>query len=247
MASEPLGRVCTASVSSRPAGVSDGQLVERFARQKDEAAFDALMQRHGPMVLSVCQRVLRRVQDVEDTFQATFLMLVREAGSIQKRASVASWLYRVAYRLALRMSADVGTGAAPDRRGNAHARPPVAPEVEAAWSELKAILDEELDRLPAKYRSPLVLCYLEGKTHEEAAQELRWPPGTVKGRLSRARDLLRTRLTARPGARLPVVRGSAGGEYALRGSASRAPAIAAKKALAGRSGLSAPVLRSPRW
>jgi RNA polymerase sigma factor (sigma-70 family) len=242
MASEPLGRFVQyfrqRLVVTPTEGVSDGQLVERFARQNDEAAFDALMQRHGPMVLSVCQRVLRRVQDVEDTFQATFLMLVREAGSLRKRASVASWLYRVAYRLALRMSADVGTRPAPDRRGEARA--PVAPEVEAAWSELKAILDEELDRLPAKYRAPLVLCYLEGKTHEEAAQELHWPPGTVKGRLSRARDMLRKRLTRRGLA--PV----AGSFAAVLAANTPSAAVPATLAIAARKAGLAPPCITPR-
>src|SRR5262245_30364314 len=199
MASEPMGRLVR-YFRHRPGvtpveGASDGRLVERFALQNDQAAFDALMQRHGPMVLSVCRRVLRHTQDVEDTFQATFLVLVRDAGSIRNRESVASWLYNVAYHLALRLRADDEGRARLERREDT--RGAVPPEVEAAWRELQAVLDEELARLPEKYRAPLVLCYLEGKTHEEAARELRWPTGTVKGRLARARELLSRRLTRR--------------------------------------------------
>jgi RNA polymerase sigma factor (sigma-70 family) len=174
---------------------SDGQLLERFALRHEEVAFAALMGRHGPMVLNVCRRVLPHAADVEDAFQATFLMLVRKAASIHNQSSVAGWLYRVAYHAAIRTKADAARRRARERR--ADDRAPVQPSAEVAWRELQEVLDEELDRLPEKYRAPLVLCYLEGKTHEEAAQQLGWPPGTVKGRLARARDLLRARLTRR--------------------------------------------------
>ncbi len=174
---------------------SDGQLLEQFALRHEEGAFAALMGRHGPMVLSVCQRVLPNAADVEDAFQATFLLLVRKAGSIRSQSSVAGWLYRVAYHAAIRTKADAARRHAREQR--VEDRPPVPPSAEAAWRELHEVLDEELDRLPEKYRAPILLCYVEGKTHEEAAQQLGWPPGTVKGRLARARDLLRARLTAR--------------------------------------------------
>jgi RNA polymerase sigma factor (sigma-70 family) len=174
---------------------NDGQLLERFARRHEEGAISALMGRHGPMVLSVCRRVLPQGADVEDAFQATFLTLMRKAGSIRNQGSVAGWLYRVAYHAAIRTKADAVRRRAREQR--AADRPPVQPSAEAAWRELQEVLDEELDRLPEKYRAPLVLCYMEGKTHEEAAQQLGWPPGTVKGRLARARDLLRARLTRR--------------------------------------------------
>ncbi len=182
---------------------SDGQLLERFAVRHEEGAFAALMGRHGPMVLSVCRRVLPRDADVDDAFQATFLALVRRAGSIRNQASVAGWLYRVAYHAAIRAKTDVARRQAREQR--AAGKLPLretqgsvkGPSTEAAWRELQEVLDEELDRLPEKYRAPIVLCYVEGKTHDEAARELRWPPGTVKGRLARARDLLRVRLTRR--------------------------------------------------
>jgi RNA polymerase sigma factor (sigma-70 family) len=183
----------------RPGGVvspaSDGQLLDRFALRQDEGAFADLMGRHGPMVLSVCRRVLPSAADVEDAFQATFLVLVRRADSIRRHTSVAGWLYRVAYHAAIRTKTEASRRRARERR--ADERAPVQPGAEVAWRELQEVLDDELDRLPEKYRTPIVLCYLEGKSHEEAAQELDWPPGTVKGRLARARDLLQARLTRR--------------------------------------------------
>ncbi|MCI0737445.1 MAG: sigma-70 family RNA polymerase sigma factor [Gemmataceae bacterium] len=182
--------------SSESAGeASDGQLLERFALGHEEGAFAALMSRHGPMVLSVCRRILPHSGDVEDAFQATFLMLIRKAQSIRKQSSVAGWLYRVAYHAAIRTRTDAARRQAREQR--VLDRPAMQPSVEAAWRELQAVLDEELERLPEKYRAPLVLCYIEGKTHDEAAQQLGWPQGTVKGRLARARDLLRARLTRR--------------------------------------------------
>jgi RNA polymerase sigma factor (sigma-70 family) len=169
-------------------GVCDADLLERYARSRDEAAFELLLWRHGPMVLGVCRRLLRRREDAEDAFQATFLTLVRKAGSVRRGGAVGAWLYRVAYRVALRMRAT----AAPRAE---LAREPQAPEV--VVDDLAPVLDEEVHRLPARYRAAVVLCYLEGRSHSEAARELACPKGTVAVRLLRARKLLQSRLTRR--------------------------------------------------
>ncbi len=174
---------------------TDGKLLEEFAAHGDETAFAALLRRHGSMVLGVCRSILHDRHDAEDAFQATFLVLVRRAGAIGKRDSVGSWLHGVAYRLAMR-----ARSAAARRRSRERAvRPPPAedPLAEVVWRDLRPVLHEEIDRLPAKYRAPVVLCYLEGRTNEEAARLLGWPKGTVLSRLARARERLRVRLTRR--------------------------------------------------
>jgi RNA polymerase sigma factor (sigma-70 family) len=176
-------------------GLSDGQLLERFAVGAEEAAFAALVRRHGPMVLGVCRRVLRHGPDAEDAFQATFLVLFRRAHALDRIRSVANWLYTVAYHVALRARADALRRQRHERDGLNVPREPSRSE--HAGSDLQPALDEELNRLPDKYRAPVVLCYLEGKTTAEAGRLLGWPPGTVKGRLSRARALLRARLLRR--------------------------------------------------
>src|SRR5262245_18124489 len=142
---------------------TDGQLLEGFTLRQEESAFAALMARHGPMVLSVCRRVLAQTADVEDAFQATFLTLVRKANSIRNQSSVAGWLCRVAYHAAIRTRTDAARRHAREQRPDD--RTPVQLSAEAAWRELQEVLDEDLVRLPEKYRAPLVLCYLEGKTH----------------------------------------------------------------------------------
>ena len=178
-------------------GMDEGQLLERFAARRDEVAFEAMVARHGPMVLGVCRQVLRDPNDVEDAFQATFLVLVRKAGSLRRRDLLGNWLYGVAYRVALRARASSARRRAIEAQASRS-------EVESSNGESRPWLYEEIARLPEKYRIPIVLCYLEGQTHEEAAEHLRWPVGTVKGRLARARDLLRIRLTRR-GLSLPAV------------------------------------------
>jgi RNA polymerase sigma factor (sigma-70 family) len=174
---------------------TDEELLARFVTSGEESAFAELVRRHGPMVLGVCRRVLNAEHDAEDAFQATFLVLARRARAIHKREAVGSWLYGVAYRIAARARSD----AARRRKHEGQVGPVVGhdPLEALAWRELRPVLDEELARLPAKYRNPLVLCYLEGLTNTEAAQQLGWTKGTVSGRLARARDLLRGRLARR--------------------------------------------------
>jgi RNA polymerase sigma-70 factor (ECF subfamily) len=182
-------------------GLSDGQLLGCFAARRDEAAFEALIQRHGPMVWGVCRRILRDHHDAEEAFQATFLVLARKAPSIAHRELVANWLYAVAYKTAVRARAMASKRQARERQVTEMPEPESASE--AMRDDLLSRLDQELSRLPEKYRVPIVLCELEGKTHKEAAEHLGWPIGTVSGRLSRAKAMLARRL-ARPGLSLTV-------------------------------------------
>jgi RNA polymerase sigma factor (sigma-70 family) len=170
-------------------GMTDGQLLERFLTAREEAAFEALVRRHGPMVLGVCRRVLVGLHDAEDAFQATFLVLVRKASSIVARETVGNWLYGVAFRTAQKARA----AAARRRVKEKQMCRPEALE-EDVWRELRPLLDQELNRLPDKYREPVILCDVEGNTRKEAARRLGWPEGTLSGRLSRARVLLAKRL-----------------------------------------------------
>jgi RNA polymerase sigma factor (sigma-70 family) len=173
-------------------GPSDGQLLERFLARRDEAAFDALVRRHGPMVLGVCRRVLRHTHDAEDAFQATFLVLVRKAASVRPRELVGHWLYGVAYRTALKAKALAAKRSVKER-----SMPPPETHHDEPPADWLPLLDEELQRLPEKYRLPLVLCDLDGKTRKQAARQLGWPDGTLSTRLTRARLLLAERLTRR--------------------------------------------------
>ena len=176
-------------------GLSDGRLLERFAAHRDEAAFEALLRRHGPMVWGICRRLLRDHHDAEDAFQATFLVLARKGQSIAQPELVANWLYGVAYQTALKARSTRA------RRRMREGQVTDMPEPEATFHELPddlaEALDRELSRLPDKYRIPIVLCELEEKTHREAAGQLGWPIGTVSGRLSRAKSMLAKRLTRR--------------------------------------------------
>ncbi|MGL4551843.1 MAG: RNA polymerase sigma factor [Gemmataceae bacterium] len=174
------------------AGVTDQQLLEDYLSRRDEEALAALVRRHGPMVWCVCRRVLPSHHDAEDAFQATFLVLVRRAASIASRELLANWLYGVAHQTALKARATAA------RRGGRERQVKEMPEPEPARRDLAhhlaPVLDLELSRLPDKYRIPIVLCDLQGKTRKEAAEELGVPEGTVAGRLARARAMLAKRL-----------------------------------------------------
>jgi RNA polymerase sigma factor (sigma-70 family) len=173
----------------------DDQLLQRFLVDQSEAAFAALVRRHGPLVLAVCRRTLHNWHDAEDAFQATFLILARRANTIRKQQSLGSWLHGVAYRAA----AKIRTQAATRKR---HEMQPVSglaadPLAEVKVRELFEALDEEIQRLPQRLRAPLVLCYLEGRTRDEAAAQLGWSLNTVRRRLEQGRELLRSRLAHR--------------------------------------------------
>ncbi len=177
------------------AALNDTELLENFVARRDPASFEVVVWRHGAMVLALCNRVLRDAHEAEDAFQATFLVFARKAASIGRRESVGCWLYKVAYRIALRLRAAAS-------RRPASAEPALdlaAPETtgDAEWRDLRPILDDEIARLPEKYRAPFVLCYLEGRTNEEAAAQLGCPKGTILSRLSRGRERLRARLMRR--------------------------------------------------
>jgi RNA polymerase sigma factor (sigma-70 family) len=175
------------------AGMTDGQLLERFAARNDEAAFEALLARHGPLVLTVCRNLLRDRDDVEDAFQATLLVLVRKAGSIRLEASLGPWIYSVAYRVAIRARANRILRTS--RENTVADLDPQAPSGDLDGHDVSPLLHDELARLPERLRAPIVLCYLQGLTHESAAEQLCWPVGTVRSRMARARTLLRERLT----------------------------------------------------
>jgi len=177
------------------AGLTDGQLLADYLSRRDEAAIAALVRRHGPMVWGVCRRVLRNHHDAEDAFQTTFLVLVRKAASIASRELLANWLYGVAHQTALKARATAAKRKGRERQATEMPEP--AATQQDPWRDLQPLLDEELSRLPDKYRSVIVLCDLEGKTRKEVAGQLGCPEGTVAGRLARARIMLAKRLTRR--------------------------------------------------
>jgi RNA polymerase sigma factor (sigma-70 family) len=206
MTSKVLQQLRTALLRQGAGSLTDGQLLECFLAQRDEAAFTALVRRHGPMVLGVCRRIIGNVHDADDAFQATFLVLVRKAASLRQRELLGNWLYGVAYRTAMKARA-LNRRAA--RRTDAVGRQ-VADKLERTmsqdqldpadlWQELQPLLDQELNRMPDKYRVPVVLCELEGQTRKAVAQQLGIPEGTLSSRLATARKLLANRLTRRGG------------------------------------------------
>ena len=201
MTSGPRGSVCrsiqTLYGAGSVTGMTNAQLLEQFLGRKDElaeAAFAALVAGHGPMVWKVCQGVLSDSHAAEDAFQATFLILVRKAGSVRRRETLAPWLYGVARRVAVRAGSALPGGGSMKARVQ---KPEATSMPERLEPEELESLHEEVDRLPEKYRVAVVLCYLEGRTHAEAAQLLKCPTSTVSIRVSRARELLRKRLTRR--------------------------------------------------
>jgi RNA polymerase sigma factor (sigma-70 family) len=196
--------------------LTDGQLLDSFVARRDEGAFEALVRRHGPMVLGVARRVVGNAADVEDIFQATFLVLVRKAASIRPRETLGNWLYGVAYRTALKVRSTAARRRAKERQ---MARPR-APEEEVG-EELLRLLDKELSRLPDKYRLPVVLCDLEGRPRKQVARQFAIPEGTLSSRLATARRLLAKRL-ARHG--FAVSGGALAAALTARASAAAVPA-----------------------
>jgi RNA polymerase sigma factor (sigma-70 family) len=203
MASAVAARYSEHGTNVKADELSDEDLLEKFLNGEEsesQRAFGALVERHGPMVLGICRHVLNQHQDAEDAFQATFLVLAQKGASIRNRRVLAGWLHEVAHRIAVKSRTSVVRRRTLERQGVAMSPP--ATELNnqdqvAAWNELRPVLHAEVERLPERYRIPVILSYLEGKTNEEVAALLRWPVGTVKGRLSRARDLLRSRLMRR--------------------------------------------------
>jgi RNA polymerase sigma factor (sigma-70 family) len=173
-------------------GLTDGQLLSRFVAIRDEAAFAALVRRHGPMVLGVCRRILGHEQDAEDAFQATFLVLATRAAAVAKRDSVGSFLYGVACRTAWQARAVIARRQARERQVPSMPDPEMMPPETQDW---RPLLDQELGRLPEKYRAAIVLCELEGRPRREVARQLGVPEGTLSSRLATARKMLARKLS----------------------------------------------------
>lgn len=197
MATDALNRVVAhlrrTAIGQEGAGAADGDLLECFIKRRDQQAFETLLRRHGPMVLGVCRRILGRNEaDAEDAFQATFLVLVRKANSIRPRGMVGNWLFGVAQNTALKAKAMIHKRRVKEREAGTLPKSVAAEEV---WQQVQRLLDEELGRLPDKYRVSIVLCDLEGKTIKEAARHLGWPQETVATRLAQGRRLLAKRLS----------------------------------------------------
>jgi polysaccharide biosynthesis/export protein len=218
--------------SGTASGLTDRQLLERFVSGRDEsaeAAFTVLVQRHGPMVLRVCHNVLGDATDAQDAFQATFLVLVKRRGSIRRLESLGSWLYGVACRVSARARVEAAKRRAAERRGALRVVQAVdsSDGEQTAHADFGPVIQEEVRRLPEKYRAVVALCYWQGLTHEQAATQLGCPLGTVRSRLARARDKLHTRLTRRGLAPL-----AAGMAAALDGSSASASAFCAAAQIA---------------
>jgi RNA polymerase sigma factor (sigma-70 family) len=175
--------------------VSDSWLLEQFVARQDPAAFEALVRRHGPIVLAVCRRVLQNEHAAEDAFQATFLVLARKAPSLANPELLANWLHGVARRTAARARVQEARRRVYEACTACSLR--ADPLVEVFGRDLSSMLAAALALLPEKYRAPLVLCYLEGKTNCQAASQLGWPVGSISGRLARGREILHRQLTRR--------------------------------------------------
>jgi len=183
----------------------DGDLLKEFTANQSQPAFEELVKRHGPMVMGVCRRVLRNVHDAQDAFQAVFVVLSRKAGPLTGSENIGGWLYRVAYRTAGKLRSRLATHAFRETQVE---DPCMLEETisksDRLWEDLKPVLDAELNRLPEKYREPLVCCYLEGRSYEETAYALKLPHSTIKKRIEHGRELLKTRL-ARQGVTVSAV------------------------------------------
>ncbi len=177
-------------------GLADSQLLDRFLARRDAAAFEALIIRHGPMVMSVCRGILRDPNDAEDAFQATFLLLVRKAGSIRRRDALGGWLHRIAYRVAIQANASASRRRLHERHAG-QVGFTVIQTASAFSQELVAALHEEIARLPEKHRLAVVLCDLQAIPQVQAARQLRWSERTLRNRLSEGRERLKRRLTSR--------------------------------------------------
>src|ERR1051325_10832178 len=175
--------------------LKDDQLLNRFFQEREDAAFAVLVERYGPLGYGVCRRILPDSNDAEDAFQATFLVLVRKGGTLRDPGRLANWLYGVAYRTARKLRAKAILRTKSERQ--AGEMPTQSDLADMTYDDMQAIWDEEISQLPEKYALPLVLCYLEGKTNAQAAAQLGWPEGSMSRRLSRARELLRSRLAKR--------------------------------------------------
>lgn len=194
-----FGFIAASSNSTAPAAdlssLTDQQLLARFFQKKEDAAFEAIVKRHGPVVYGVCRRILSDTNDADDAFQATFLVLVRKGASLRQPGRLSSWLFGVANRTARKVRLQAALRTRSEKK--ASERPLPASVGDMTYDELRTILDEEIAELPEKYALPLVLCYLEGKTNAQVAKQLGWPEGSISRRLSRGRELLRSRLMRR--------------------------------------------------
>jgi RNA polymerase sigma factor (sigma-70 family) len=237
MTSRLIHQVRRVALLRQDGGLTDGQLLGCFIECRDETAFEALVRRHGPLVLGVCRRVLRQEQDAEDAFQATFLVLARKAASLRARERLGNWLYGVAYRTAMQARATVARRQAREKQVQDMPDPRVEPE--PAWRELLPLLDQELNRLPDKYRVPVVLCDLEGKSRKEAARLLGLPEGTLSWRLAHARKMLARRLAryglAVSGGALAAALSAKTASAAVTGALAAATAKAAVLVVAGQA------------
>jgi RNA polymerase sigma factor (sigma-70 family) len=225
-----------AAFMQKSCGMTDAVLLERFLAGNEETAFQALLRRHGPMVLGVCRRILCDAHDADDAFQATFLVLVRKASSILPRSQVGPWLYGVARRTALKVRSSAARRCRAEQEA-ARRRPKAASPGDTTGS-LCTLIDEELGRLPQRYRDALVLCLLQGKSRREAAELLGWREGTLSGRLARAKELLSRRLRRRGVA----LSSSALGAYLAESAVAEVPAglaFGTAKATAALGGSSA--------
>ncbi len=217
-----------ATLAKDGAGLSDGQLLNLFIEQRDDAAFAALVHRHGPLVWGVCRRVLAHHQDAEDAFQATFLVLARKAASVRTGAMVPSWLHSVALRTAVRARVSAGKRHLRERQVSHMPEPEAWPQ--ESWHDLEPVLDRELLRLPEKYRTAILLCDLEGKTGKDAARQLRIPEGTLASRLRTARMKL-ARGLARHGVTLTA--GALAAALSHNAASAGAPAAAMSSVIKG--------------